>query len=41
LLAGLLAPPRALAQSVSSTVAGTVVDQTRQSLPRATVTLLN
>ena len=41
LLAALLAPPHALAQSVSSTVAGTVVDQTRQSLPRATVTLVN
>src|SRR5947208_669593 len=37
-LAALLAPPHALAQSVSSTVAGAVVDQTRQSLPRATVT---
>ena len=40
-LAALLAPPHALAQSVSSTVAGTVVDQTRQSLPRATVSLVN
>jgi hypothetical protein len=41
LLAVLLAPAQARAQSVSSTVAGTVVDQTRQSLPRATVTLVN
>ena len=39
--AALLAPPHALAQSVSSTVAGAVVDQTRQSLPHATVTLVN
>jgi hypothetical protein len=40
-VAALLVPSLALAQSVSGSVSGTVVDQTRQTLPRATVTLVN
>src|SRR5438093_6623685 len=40
-LAALLAPPHALAQSVSSTVARKVVQQTRQRSATATVTVVN
>src|SRR2546425_7623655 len=36
-----VAPPAALAQSVSASVAGTVVDQTRQVIPGANVTLIS
>src|SRR4029077_2591656 len=36
-----LLPDRVTAQSVSGSVSGTVVDQTRQVVPGATVTLLN
>jgi hypothetical protein len=38
---GALGPAAAAAQSVSGSVAGTVVDQTRQLVPGATVTLVN
>ena len=41
LLALLALPAAARAQSVSGSVAGTVVDQTRQLVPGATVTLVN